>query len=107
MKSNSILRGVVAAYGLILPKSILESFPLGCFNLHASLLPRHRGASPIQALAGAVASCMSMDVAHVLTKGRHPLRALRRGLSSRQMARSDAIGGRQMHRLIIAAAPMS
>jgi methionyl-tRNA formyltransferase len=39
---------VVVAYGLILPKVILESFPLGCFNVHASLLPRWRGAAPIQ-----------------------------------------------------------
>jgi methionyl-tRNA formyltransferase len=38
---------VVVAYGLILPKAILDSFPLGCFNLHASLLPRWRGAAPI------------------------------------------------------------
>jgi methionyl-tRNA formyltransferase len=39
---------VVVAYGLILPKKILDLFPLGCFNLHASLLPRWRGAAPIQ-----------------------------------------------------------
>jgi methionyl-tRNA formyltransferase len=38
---------VVVAYGLILPKAILEAVPLGCFNLHASLLPRWRGAAPI------------------------------------------------------------
>ena len=38
---------VVVAYGLILPKPILEAPPLGCFNLHASLLPRWRGAAPI------------------------------------------------------------
>jgi methionyl-tRNA formyltransferase len=38
---------VVVAYGLILPKAVLESVPLGCFNLHASLLPRWRGAAPI------------------------------------------------------------
>jgi methionyl-tRNA formyltransferase len=38
---------VVVAYGLILPRAILEVFPLGCFNLHASLLPRWRGAAPI------------------------------------------------------------
>jgi methionyl-tRNA formyltransferase len=38
---------VVVAYGLILPKPILEAVPLGCFNLHASLLPRWRGAAPI------------------------------------------------------------
>jgi len=39
---------VVVAYGLILPKTILDLFPLGCFNLHASLLPRWRGAAPVQ-----------------------------------------------------------
>ncbi|HEY1749421.1 MAG TPA: methionyl-tRNA formyltransferase [Xanthobacteraceae bacterium] len=39
---------VVVAYGLILPKAVLDAFPLGCFNLHASLLPRWRGAAPIQ-----------------------------------------------------------
>ncbi|MBV9568860.1 MAG: methionyl-tRNA formyltransferase [Hyphomicrobiales bacterium] len=39
---------VVAAYGLILPRPILEAPPLGCLNLHASLLPRWRGAAPIQ-----------------------------------------------------------
>jgi len=38
---------VVVAYGLILPKPVLEAFPLGAFNLHASLLPRWRGAAPI------------------------------------------------------------
>ena len=39
---------VVAAYGLILPKAILDAPVLGCFNIHASLLPRWRGAAPIQ-----------------------------------------------------------
>jgi methionyl-tRNA formyltransferase len=38
---------VVVAYGLILPKAILETPRLGCFNVHASLLPRWRGAAPI------------------------------------------------------------
>jgi methionyl-tRNA formyltransferase len=38
---------VVVAYGLILPKSILQATKLGCFNVHASLLPRWRGAAPI------------------------------------------------------------
>src|SRR4051812_17338894 len=37
----------VVAYGLILPVPILEAVPLGCFNVHASLLPRWRGAAPI------------------------------------------------------------
>ena len=40
--------GVVAAYGLILPKPILAAPRLGCLNIHASLLPRWRGAAPIQ-----------------------------------------------------------
>ena len=38
----------VVAYGLILPKAILDIPRLGCFNVHASLLPRWRGASPVQ-----------------------------------------------------------
>jgi len=38
---------VVVAYGMILPAAILDAVPLGCFNLHASLLPRWRGAAPI------------------------------------------------------------
>lgn len=40
---------VVAAYGQILPASILQMPKYGCLNIHASLLPRHRGASPINA----------------------------------------------------------
>jgi methionyl-tRNA formyltransferase len=40
--------GVVVAYGLILPKPILDAPRLGCLNLHGSLLPRWRGAAPIQ-----------------------------------------------------------
>jgi methionyl-tRNA formyltransferase len=47
MRARGADAAVVVAYGLILPKAILESFPLGCFNLHASLLPRWRGAAPI------------------------------------------------------------
>ncbi len=39
---------VVAAYGLILPKAILQAPQFGCLNIHASLLPRWRGAAPIQ-----------------------------------------------------------
>ena len=38
---------VVVAYGLILPKAVLDAPRLGCFNVHASLLPRWRGAAPI------------------------------------------------------------
>lgn len=39
---------IVAAYGLILPKPVLDAPKMGCLNLHASLLPRWRGAAPIQ-----------------------------------------------------------
>jgi methionyl-tRNA formyltransferase len=39
---------IVVAYGLILPRAVLNAPRLGCFNLHASLLPRWRGAAPIQ-----------------------------------------------------------
>jgi methionyl-tRNA formyltransferase len=39
---------VVAAYGLILPPTVLDLYALGCINIHASLLPRWRGAAPIQ-----------------------------------------------------------
>ncbi len=39
---------VVIAFGQILPKSILEMTPYGCINVHASLLPKYRGAAPIQ-----------------------------------------------------------
>ncbi len=38
---------VVVAYGLIIPERILALFPMGCYNVHASLLPRWRGAAPI------------------------------------------------------------
>jgi methionyl-tRNA formyltransferase len=44
---------VVMAYGQILPHAVLEIPKLGCLNLHASLLPRWRGAAPIQAAIGA------------------------------------------------------
>ena len=58
--------GVVAAYGLILPPAVLQAPRHGCLNIHASLLPRWRGAAPIQRtlLAGDDASgitIMQMD----------------------------------------------
>ncbi len=58
---------VVAAYGLILPKVILDAPKFGCLNIHASLLPRWRGAAPIQRaiMAGDADSgvtIMQMDV---------------------------------------------
>ncbi len=42
--------GILAAYGKILPLSLLEKFPLGILNFHPSLLPKYRGASPIPAV---------------------------------------------------------
>ena len=39
---------VVAAYGQLLPESILNIAPYGCINIHASLLPKYRGAAPIE-----------------------------------------------------------
>ncbi|MCL2368928.1 MAG: methionyl-tRNA formyltransferase [Oscillospiraceae bacterium] len=53
-EAASIIRGlgpdliVVVAYGKILPKEILDLPPYGCINVHASLLPKYRGAAPIQ-----------------------------------------------------------
>jgi len=47
-KSFNADAAVVVAYGLILPKPILDAPRFGCFNIHASLLPRWRGAAPIQ-----------------------------------------------------------
>lgn len=45
LKANA---AVVVAYGLLLPKAVLDATRLGCFNVHASKLPRWRGAAPIQ-----------------------------------------------------------
>lgn len=58
---------VVVAYGMILPQAILDVPPLGCFNLHASLLPRWRGAAPLNRaiMAGDAESgvmVMKMDI---------------------------------------------
>src|SRR5262249_43297146 len=63
---------VAVAYGLILPPPILEAFPLGAFNLHASALPRWRGAAPINRaiMAGDVETAvMVMKMAEGLDTG--------------------------------------
>lgn len=65
-KAHGADAAVVVAYGLILPRAILEAPRFGCFNLHASALPRWRGAAPIQRaiMAGdaeTAASIMRMD----------------------------------------------
>jgi methionyl-tRNA formyltransferase len=48
LREDKIDLGVVAAYGRILPQDLLDAPRFGCWNVHASILPRHRGASPIQ-----------------------------------------------------------
>ena len=73
---------VVAAYGLILPKPMLEAPRRGCLNIHASLLPRWRGAAPIQAaiLAGDAETGITimrmdegLDTGPMLLKGTVPI----------------------------------
>ena len=73
---------VVAAYGLILPKAMLDAPRLGCLNIHASLLPRWRGAAPIQAaiLAGDAESGVTimqmeegLDTGPMLLRGATPI----------------------------------
>ncbi len=75
---------VVAAYGLILPRRMLEAPRLGCLNLHASLLPRWRGAAPVQhaILAGDRETGVSimvmdpgLDTGPVLKRERLPIAA--------------------------------
>jgi methionyl-tRNA formyltransferase len=75
---------VVAAYGLLLPQAVLDTPRLGCINVHASLLPRWRGAAPIQRaiLAGDKESgiCImqmeaGLDTGPVLAEARCPIHA--------------------------------
>jgi methionyl-tRNA formyltransferase len=56
---------VVMAYGQILPRELLDLPPVACINLHASLLPRHRGAAPIQAAIAAGDRETGITVMHV------------------------------------------
>lgn len=48
LKSKKIDVGIVASFGKIIPKNVLRVFPYGLINIHPSLLPRHRGPTPIQ-----------------------------------------------------------
>jgi len=73
---------VVAAYGLILPQAMLDAPRSGCLNIHASLLPRWRGAAPIQAavLAGDAETGITimqmdagLDTGAMLLQGRVPI----------------------------------
>jgi len=82
--------GVVAAYGLILPQAILDAPRLGCLNIHGSLLPRWRGAAPIQRamLAGDAETGITvmrmdagLDTGPMLTKGVVPITSATTGES--------------------------
>ena len=90
---------VVAAYGLILPKPILEAPQGGCINVHASLLPRWRGAAPIQRaiLAGDDVSGVTimqmdegLDTGPMLLKRDLDIRGKTAGQVTEQMAKLGA-----------------
>ncbi|MFT8809525.1 methionyl-tRNA formyltransferase [Gluconobacter sp.] len=98
---------VVAAYGLILPKAMLDAPRLGCMNIHASLLPRWRGASPIQSaiVAGDTQSGVSimqmdegLDTGAVLLEEATPISAT--DTASTLHDRLSEIGGRLVVRAL-------
>lgn len=74
---------VVMAYGQILPRALLALPTLGCVNLHASLLPRHRGASPIQAAIREGDAESGITLMHVVSKLDAGPMILKRALSIR------------------------
>ena len=91
---------VVAAYGLILPKPILAAPKAGCVNVHASLLPRWRGAAPIQRaiLAGDETSGVTimqmdegLDTGPMLLKRELPIAGKNAGQVTEEMARLGAL----------------
>ena len=93
---------VVAAYGLILPQAILDAPRLGCFNVHASLLPRWRGAAPIQrailagdAVTGVTIMQMArgLDTGPMLLRGETPIEDKTAGALTDELA---AMGARLM-----------
>jgi methionyl-tRNA formyltransferase len=98
---------VVAAYGLILPQAVLDAPRLGCFNIHGSLLPRWRGAAPIQRaiLAGDTESGITimqmeagLDTGPMLLRETLPLTAETTGGSLHDDL--AALGARLMVRLL-------
>ena len=86
---------VVVAYGMILPQAILDAPPLGCFNLHASLLPRWRGAAPINRaiMAGDAESGVDGD-----EDGCRPRHRRRRRWPSASRSRDAMTAGRSARR---------
>ena len=98
--------GVVAAYGLILPQPVLDAPKLGCLNVHASLLPRWRGAAPIQRaiLAGDAETgvCImqmeaGLDTGPMLAMARTPVGSKSAGELTGELAE---IGARLMERVL-------
>lgn len=90
---------VVAAYGLILPQPILDAPALGCLNVHASLLPRWRGAAPVQRaiLAGDAVSGVTimqmergLDTGPMLATMETPVDAKTAGILTDELAREGA-----------------
>ncbi len=90
---------VVAAYGLILPKPILDAPKQGCINVHASLLPRWRGAAPIQRaiLAGDEVSGVTimrmeegLDTGPILLKRELDIRGKNAGQVTEELAKLGA-----------------
>jgi len=90
---------VVAAYGLILPQPILDAPRLGCLNVHGSLLPRWRGAAPVQRaiLAGDEATGVGimrmeagLDTGPVLLEGRTPIDGKSAGQLTAELAELGA-----------------
>src|SRR5579859_3861568 len=90
---------VVAAYGLILPQPILDAPRLGCLNIHGSLLPRWRGAAPVQRaiLAGDTETGVGimqmekgLDTGAVLLEGRTPVDGKTAGDLTNELAQLGA-----------------
>lgn len=97
---------VVAAYGLILPQALLDAPRFGCLNVHGSLLPRWRGAAPIQRaiLAGDAETGVGimqmeagLDTGPVLLEERTPIDGKTSGILSAELA---AMGARLMVRVL-------
>ncbi|MFP5454022.1 MAG: methionyl-tRNA formyltransferase [Alphaproteobacteria bacterium] len=91
---------VVAAYGLILPQPILDAPRLGCLNVHGSLLPRWRGAAPVQRaiLAGDAETGVTimqmergLDTGPMLATLRSPIASKTAGELTDELARSGAL----------------
>lgn len=90
---------IVAAYGLILPRAILAAPVMGCLNVHASLLPRWRGAAPIQRaiLAGDAETGVTimqmasgLDTGAMLATARTPIERKTAGELTHELARAGA-----------------